>query len=176
MFTYGMPMIELFRTFQPQPDSLSAVKELLSAVCGIQSPVILRTPQGKPYLDGNALFFSVAHSGALFAVAVSDRPVGLDAERRTHKRYPALTRRLTEEERREDLLKLWTAKEAYVKYADSTLARELPSLVYERGALLKGGLRLPVSLNHAEREGYVYAVCSGSPLHVRFRSFDGTPL
>ena len=55
--------------------------ELLAAALereGLHAP-ILRTAAGKPYLAGGP-FVSVTHTEGLSAVAVSPRPVGIDAE------------------------------------------------------------------------------------------------
>ncbi len=117
-----------------------------------------RTASGKPVLpDG---FFSLTHSGNFLAVAIGKEPVGLDAERRTARKTDAISKRLTEEERKEDLLELWTAKEAFVKYRGGTLARLLPRLVYTNGTLCSDNKLLPVVCKHFELEGCVLCLCT----------------
>jgi 4'-phosphopantetheinyl transferase len=87
---------------------------------------VLRDPRGAPYIPGGP-HLSISHSGALEAVAVCELPVGVDVERIRPLRALALARRffppveadalaaLPEAERDAAFLRLWTAKEAYVK-------------------------------------------------------------
>lgn len=48
---------------------------------GLLEYEILRTENGKPYIEGNALHFNISHTDGLVAVCVSDCPVGIDCER-----------------------------------------------------------------------------------------------
>ncbi len=43
-------------------------------------PPILTGPRGKPYFQGNPLYFSISHTPRHVFCVLSDRPVGLDAE------------------------------------------------------------------------------------------------
>ena len=83
---------------------------------------------GKPYLPDGP-YFSLTHSGALAALAVSERaPIGCDAQRRDEKINPVLVAKATfhpkelartlaapPEERANVFYTLWTLKESYVK-------------------------------------------------------------
>lgn len=99
---------------------------------------------GKPELDGAGPRFSLSHSGAVAAVAISPRrPVGVDLEKlasgidpaRMARRYfPAaeadhVAAAESEEEQAQRFVRLWTRKEACLKAA---------------GARLSDGLGLPV--------------------------------
>ena len=130
------------------------------ARCGEPAPEILRSPNGKPYLKGNALYFSITHTEGLTAIAVSSQEVGLDAERRKSRRSDALKARLTSLEREEDFFELWTAKEAYIKFRGETLARTLPCLVYEHKTLLLNSHPVPVFLKHFQLENCTLCVCA----------------
>ncbi len=144
--------------------------ELLSrafSLCGI-APTVVRTAGGKPRLADGAAFFNLTHSGGLCAVAIASQEVGLDAERRRELHADALLSRLTPAERREDFFTLWTAKEAYVKFKGSALARELPRLEYREGTLYEDGSPVPVRLAHFEREGAVFCVCTAREEEVSF--------
>lgn len=48
---------------------------------GLLEYEILRTENGKPYIEGNALYFNISHTDGLVAVCISDSPVGIDCER-----------------------------------------------------------------------------------------------
>ncbi|MBQ9082402.1 MAG: 4'-phosphopantetheinyl transferase superfamily protein [Clostridia bacterium] len=96
---------------------------------------------GKPFLpDAPDLCFSLSHSGRWAAIAWGNRPVGLDletvaprptAEALARRRFaPAEQAYLAAAPEGERLLRfyrLWTAKEAYVKYLGTGLTRSLAS-------------------------------------------------
>jgi len=92
--------------------------------------VIRHTATGKPYAEG--VFFSLSHSGPVGAVAVADRPVGVDVEAdRRVSRPDLLARRLKvqaqwlaiDEDRRDGwLLERWARAEALLKGTGEGLA------------------------------------------------------
>lgn len=88
--------------------------------------IIKNLPSGKPVAEvqGKNLCVSITHSGDYVAGGVSDTPIGVDLEVMRQVSPLLLTKALNEEERAfvsnsEDenlsFLKLWTAKEAYLK-------------------------------------------------------------
>ncbi|GAA2698704.1 4'-phosphopantetheinyl transferase family protein [Actinoplanes palleronii] len=101
-----------------------------------------RSPQGRPYLPGGSLHFSLAHAGDRALIAIAGRPVGVDLDhprpgldpRRMAARFfaPAEAARVAAAGTGayRTYLRLWTRKEACVKAA---------------GARLALGLRLPVT-------------------------------
>lgn len=102
-------------------------EQVLSRYLG-RAPVLERGERGKPQLSTGELQFNLSHSGALAAVAVSaEHPVGVDIERLRPLEPIALARRFLAPEEADSLvavpkaqqgaafLRLWTAKEAYVK-------------------------------------------------------------
>lgn len=101
-------------------------------------PVISVLPGGKPVLQDIALEFSLSHSGALAACAISDRPVGLDLERKGRYHESLLRRCFSPEEQhtiRESLdpdavfTELWTGKESMLKLTGTGIRDNL-SLVH----------------------------------------------
>lgn len=105
---------------------------------------------GKPYLAGrDDLFFSLSHSGNIALCAVSDRELGADVQAHRDVRE-ALARRVcteseydalascTEPEKKKLFLRLWTAKESYLKYLGTGLTRD-PS----RLTILQDGVPVP---------------------------------
>lgn len=150
--------MKLFFTTAPVPSGEFLLRIL--ALEGIRTPLILRTPNGKPYLRSGELQFNLTHTDGLTAAAAGAVPVGLDAERRKPRKTEAVLRRLTPEERREDFYRLWTAKEAYIKYRGGTAAQMLPRLTYENGLLLNCGQPVSCALTRFEIEGCEVCVCT----------------
>lgn len=89
--------------------------------------------KGKPICKNHALSVSLSHSGPYIAVAVGQNAVGIDVERK-RKFSPSVSRRwfrseehefltsLPEEKRAHAFFRLWTLKEAALKYTGEGLA------------------------------------------------------
>lgn len=110
------------------------LRKLISEEYGVDESDILITnlPSGKPVAEvkGNEVFVSLTHSGNFVACALSNNPVGIDLE---VKRYfnPRVLKALCDAEREfvakskdeaTAFLKIWTAKEAYLKMTGEGLA------------------------------------------------------
>ena len=93
-------------------------------VCGGPMPELARSERGKPYFPDGRFEFSLTHTRTIAALAVSDKPVGVDAETFRPVRQGVAQRSMGPEElawiaaqpeEHEALLTLWTCKEALVK-------------------------------------------------------------
>ncbi len=99
---------------------------------------ILRTEKGKPYAEGLP-YFSITHSGEWVAVALSDRPIGIDMEL-LRPVDPRLAERIGADP--EHFFEEWTAKEAHYKiYGDPNFknicyADLSPLHFYEDGCII----------------------------------------
>lgn len=99
-----------------------------------------RGEHGKPYLPGWGLHFSISHSHGLAACAVEGNPVGLDVERVRHF-SEAVERRICSpgelklvsaaSNRDRALTRLWTCKEAYMKYTGLGFAQGITETEFE---------------------------------------------
>ena len=96
--------------------------ELYRARTGQPLPQIATTDRGKPYLIGSDLHFSITHTKKHAFCALSDRPIGIDAEeldRNVNLKLAAKILSPSEAARwdgsREMLLRFWVLKEAQVK-------------------------------------------------------------
>lgn len=102
---------------------------------------------GRPSLTGSTLDFNLSDSGEYVVLAVSDRAVGIDIERRK-KNHLAIAKRCFCQEEYEDIIAVaapqeqerrflayWTMKEAYVKCEGSGLTIPLDSfrVVWDEG-------------------------------------------
>lgn len=129
---------------------------------------IKKTPDGKPFIEGDPLCFSISHSGKRALIAICDRAVGVDLETVDvrPKNYAHILSRLTPRERAqtdgyEKFLLNWVSKEAYIKMLGGTLARDLKRLEYYNGDLYCDGA--PVGCGHAcfsDGKTGVFAVCA----------------
>ncbi len=100
------------------------LREAHTLLCGGPMPALSRTELGKPFFPDGRFHFSLSHTRTLAACAVSDLPVGVDAETLRPLRPRLASVVLTREEEDwlasrpnfdEALLTLWTCKEALVK-------------------------------------------------------------
>ncbi|MDR1496129.1 MAG: 4'-phosphopantetheinyl transferase superfamily protein [Clostridiales Family XIII bacterium] len=124
-----------------------------AAICadfGDEIPAVAREPNGKPYFSESPLngqtHFSLSHSGAYWAVLFHDAEVGLDIEDMdirgglTDERRERIAERFFAEDEKTYILagedhadrltkffRVWTAKEAYIKYTGNGMSESLPS-------------------------------------------------
>ena len=101
------------------------LEKLWQEETGKPFPTIARTEKGKPYFLGEKLHFSITHTKTCAFCALSDRPVGIDAEPQTRKINPAHAQKLLSPEEymqyenaadpNRALLTFWVLKEAEAK-------------------------------------------------------------
>lgn len=160
------------KIFHTKRNTFSSTDETLQYMFnryfGISNAIIVRD-NGKPYLQNSepvSLFFSVTHTENELFIAISDKNVGIDAEKRTRLvTYEPIIKRFTFAEREEiqnthDFLVHWTAKESAVKWLGGTLARDLYKLQYANGQLIHGQIPLPIKLCFFTYAECILAVCS----------------
>ena len=89
---------------------------------------ISRNENGKPYIDGANIHFSISHTDGLCAVVLSDTEVGIDCEKidsgflgrveKFSKRYFTRSEQNeieSSENKLQKFFEIWTRKEAYIK-------------------------------------------------------------
>lgn len=136
-------------------------------ICG--SFDIKRTPNGKPYIEGNPVYFSLSHSGEKAVIAISDSPVGIDCELIGRRTANSVISRFTERERAEingdiaAFLYNWTAKEAFIKMLGGTLARDLKRLEYFGGKLYLDAIPQDCAVEHMNDGELIITVCTKIP-------------
>lgn len=92
---------------------------------GQAPPDIVLLPRGKPHFVGDPLYFSISHTPRHVFCALSDRPIGIDAEELDRPIKAALAEKILSpaeyrrfclcSDRRLALLRFWVLKEALVK-------------------------------------------------------------
>ena len=102
------------------------LREMTESLTGQPMPEIRITQRGKPHFTSGNLHFSITHTKHHVFCALSDRPVGIDAEEMEREIPTKLIPKILspfeiaqyQEAARQPLalLKLWVLKEAYFKY------------------------------------------------------------
>ena len=150
-------MIKLYRTENSQ-----IYKKLESLLP--ENSKITRTENGKPYTDGKN--FSITHTGGSALIALSDLPIGIDAEISRERDFSSVLKRFTAREQAEigehtlEFLRHWVVKEAYIKLVGGTLAHDLKRLEYFGGELLLDGVKANCNIFCASLDDLIYCVCS----------------
>ena len=151
------------RTFSSSEET---VEYLLRTYFYMKSVDLSRTENGKPFIKGNALYFSVAHTNNQIFVVFSDKNVGLDVElsNRNINFLPIIKKFSNSEQVEisscEDFIRHWLVKEAAVKWLGGTLAHDLYKLDYVAQQLFYKQLPLPVRIVELAIENYRLCVCS----------------
>ena len=86
---------------------------------------------GKPYVDGNSVYFSISHSDKLVGLAFSKSKIGLDIEKKKKRNYREILKhfKIEDESITEDnFFQMWTVYEAEYK---SCVKENLISFEYE---------------------------------------------
>ena len=101
------------------------LEEMVVAHTGNPMPTIGVTDRGKPYFTEGSLHFSISHSKGHVFCALSDRPIGIDAEEADRAISPALAEKILSPgeyaqwqqapDPRSALLTFWVLKEAQAK-------------------------------------------------------------
>lgn len=154
-------MNELFIT---ENKDLYGKTEILLKQRTAMSLKILRNPNGKPYLAGNPLYFSLSRSGNAAVIAISENLCGVDLELIRGKQHDAVLKRFSDEERGEienerDFLKHWTVRESYIKMHGLSLAAKLKDLKYVGGILYDRGQKADCRIYSYDGADYVISLC-----------------
>lgn len=104
------------------------LKSMYDELIGGEMPPIARAPRGKPYFLTGSLHFSLTHTKNTVFCALSDIPVGIDAEELSRQVSPALAEKIlspteyaqyaaldTDEAKNRALIHFWVLKEAEAK-------------------------------------------------------------
>ena len=99
---------------------------LASAGIPVSEQIFTKNDWGKPRLVSHSIEFSLSHAGNFCVCALDQNPIGVDVElprismavaaRCFHPDEVAFLQALPEDLKKDALLRLWTAKESYLKY------------------------------------------------------------
>lgn len=122
------------RTIEPGAGHLAGrqlLAQLYRAHTGRQTPQILVTDRGKPYFQDSPLHFSISHTKHHVFCALSDSPIGIDAEELDRDIDLRLAQKILSPaekdqydraaDKRLALLTFWVLKEAHAKFTGEGL-------------------------------------------------------
>ncbi len=111
--------------------AFALLKTLFREETGRTIPEIARTDRGKPYFPDEEIYFSITHTKKHAFCALSDCPVGIDAEELDRKINPGLAEKIlssgemtqyaSASDKNKALLTFWVLKEAAAKCAGDGL-------------------------------------------------------
>ena len=138
---YRQEKITLLKNENDKYLSLLAGRLLCSGLrdLGLTSYIdkIVVDKNGKPYIPGNPIYFSISHSGTKAMVVFSDSEVGCDVQEMKKKAVSLADKYFTDDEKKEiddsedpvrTFYKLWTLKECYMKSSGKGLALGLKNI------------------------------------------------
>ena len=145
---------------------------------GGRLPHIHRGAWGKPFFLRSEVEFSLTHTKTMAFCALSDRPVGIDAEtiRPVRPRVPERTMNPHElawmaasENRDEAFLRLWTAKEAWSKLTGRGLDGRPKEIVLDVGPGEEMGVAgHAAAFQWRQSGGVLVTVCTEAPKEARW--------
>lgn len=139
----------------------------------ISDYTLLKTPNGKPYLDGCPLKISISHTEGAVACAISSDEVGVDIQKKTDRYHSVAKRVCTENEIElltqsdtpvDDFAKLWTLKESYVKCIGTGISDNLKQ--YDFSSVANGRETSAYGCGFLMIDGgrYILSSCSSKPI------------
>ncbi len=159
-----------------------------AGICGKKINMVFNQ-HGKPYIEGASDFcFNISHSGDMIFIGYGNAEIGVDVEEiRINKQDESIAERYfsldekeyifsnTEEYKKERFFRIWTGKEAYLKYMGMGISIPLNSfsvlldnngldldtdkdsgLFYKNVGVIQN---LKVKMECREEHGYMYSVC-----------------
>lgn len=139
---------------------------------------------GKPYIIGKNIHFSLSHSGNIALCAIGDFNVGADVEEIGEcnmnickrffqkKEYDAVANAKTNEERNDLFFRIWTLKESFVKMTGKGLGGFSDFEVCIDRKVNIYGLNDECFLYELEIPGYKLAVCSETPQEINLERIN----
>lgn len=141
MAFFGAHM-KIYWTKQKSDSGILAAKAL-ELYCGA-SDTLCHNDSGRPYFQKSDIKISISHSGSIWLCALCEYEAGIDIEQIKDRDYLKTARRFfTPQELRfveangaDGFFRLWTRKEAYIKYKGAGLAYGLDSFSLSDGIIL----------------------------------------
>lgn len=173
-----MNMTIYFQRYLPVPDriadkerqkeiSLSLLKRaVLDSGLAYDQLTLKSGEHGKPYFENNPLYFNFSHTSGMVLLACGSGELGADCEK--IRRFPsgAARRVCTADELHtiktaaspdHEFFRVWTYKEAFVKYVGDGISYPMKSVPYKNGGFLNDNA-IGLECNSGILDGYAFAV------------------
>lgn len=121
---------------------------------------------GKPYLKSGKFFYNLTHTDGLVMLAVSDKEVGIDAEKFREDDFSKVVEKYTSQGEKEriltnkDFLCLWTKKESFVKYLGGNVITDAKAVTFEQNYPVFKGEKQTVHTFSIGLNEHVFSVTS----------------
>jgi 4'-phosphopantetheinyl transferase len=159
-------MIQLYLT-----SNCDLYKKLYSICSEYISPTtpILKTEMGKPFFEGNPVYFNISHSKERAAIAICNSPVGVDLEVFKN-RIPSniFSEGVNIDENIEsenDFLTYWTKLESFVKKNGWSIFKEIKKFTFTGGDLYYNKIKQPSNFFKIEKPYGIVTICTDSTLN-----------
>ena len=147
------------------------LKYVLCKYFDVKDFTILKAENGKPYLEGKDLYFNFSHCLKRVICTVSDSEVGCDVQdirpvnERVTKRFFAFDEGQSlslSSKKDEHFTKLWTLKEAILKYKGDGISGGLDSYSFSDFLSYESFCAYGLNFHSFKKDRFIYGICSES--------------
>lgn len=122
---------------------------------------------GKIYLNDSLIYISLTHSKGCFAFAISNEEIGIDMEKIRNNINERIIDRISNEKIKKDqIIKIWTIKESYLKYLGIGITTDLKKVICNEEDVSLNYSMVAKYLNFNIEETYELTVCSKNKQEV----------
>lgn len=122
---------------------------------------------GKIYLNDSLTYISLTHSKGYYAFAISNEEIGLDMEKKCNNINEKIIDRISKEKiSKDEIIKIWTIKESYLKYLGIGITTDLKNIVCDEENVSLNYSMVAKYQNSNIEEMYELTVCSKNKQEV----------
>lgn len=145
------------------------LKYILCRYFYVKDFTLCKAENGKPYLKGNGLHFNFSHCLKRVVCTVSEVKVGCDVQDIRHLNERVTMRFFAPEEcdalslsdkKDEHFTKLWTLKEAILKYKGDGISAGLGHYRFNEFLTCESFSAYGLNFHSFEKDGFIYGICS----------------
>ena len=145
------------------------LKYALNRYFSVKDFTVCKAENGKPYLEGNNLHFNLSHCLKRVICTVSEFEVGCDVQdirplnEKVTKRFFACDEceaLSASDKKDEHFIKLWTLKEAILKYKGEGISGGLDSYSFSDFLLCESFFAYGLNFHSFSEDGFIYGICS----------------